>query len=84
MAPIVYTYIVDQTALYRTTANLTVGAADGSGDRHAAAWQPSTIWQGVSANSPVTANLKTTQGSIAAFTVSGDIGFTADGFVTLV
>jgi hypothetical protein len=83
-AAIVNTYTVAQTEFYRTTAQLITGAAQGAGDKRAATWQPTTVWQGVNANNPVVADLNTTQGNIGAFTISGDIAFTADGFVTLV
>ena len=70
--------------LYRTTAYIANGKAYGPADSSIKSWAINTIWQGVNANKPITVGLETTQGNAAAFTISGDISFTADGFVTLV
>lgn len=84
--PIQNTYLSGSTNLYRTTSQIktTAGEAEGAGDRRTALWQPATVWTGTNANAAVTAVLVTTAANASAFTTTGDIGYTADGMVTLV
>ncbi len=78
------TYNIDDTVLYRTTAEIGAGVAYGSGDKKGFNLQPSIKWQGVSANVAMAIQLETTQANADAFTQSGDVAFTADGLFTLV
>ena len=80
---IVNTYNVDNTMIFRTTAELGVGVAYGSGDKKGFNWQPPIVWQGVVSNVATTERLQTTQANADAFTKSGDVAFTADGLFTL-
>ena len=83
---VVATYVCGSTNLYRTTAEIqsAAGLAQGAGDRRTALWQPALVWTGTNANTATTVPLATTTANSAAFTASGDIGYTADGAVTLV
>jgi hypothetical protein len=85
-ANIQYTYVSGQVTMYRTTAQIqsSAGIAEGAGDQKSLLWQPSIVWTGTTGNTPVTVMLDTSLSNSAAFTKSGDIGFTVDGFVTLV
>ena len=80
---IVNTYNVDNTMIFRTTAEIGVGVAYGSGDKKGFNWQPPIVWQGVVSNVATTERLQTTQANADAFTKSGDVAFTADGLFTL-
>ena len=81
-----HTYVSGQTNLYRSTAEIqtAAGLAEGAGDRKTALWAPALVWTGTNANTTTAVPLVTTTGNSAAFTASGDIGYTADGAVTLV
>ncbi len=82
---VVNTYVSGQTYLYRSTAEIqtSAGQAEGAGDRRTALWQPTTTWVGVNANTTMFLPLTTTTDNLAAFSVSGDVAFTADGFASL-
>ena len=71
-------------ALYRTTASVTAEGAEGTGTSRFYKHQSSTVWQGVKASTEVDIPLVTTTDNQSAFTISGDIGFTAAGEITLV
>lgn len=81
-----HTYVSGQTNLYRSTAEIqtSAGLAEGAGDRKTALWTPALVWTGTNANTTTEVPLVTTTANSAAFTASGDIGYTADGAVTLV
>ena len=86
MAAVINTYVSGQVTMYRTTAQIQTnsGQAEGSGDRRSAVWQPALVWTGINSNTSATLPLVTTASNAGAFTASGDIGYTADGAVTLV
>jgi hypothetical protein len=78
-----YTYLIAQTLILRSTAQIGVGVVYGSGDKKGFLWQPSVVWSGVNANVAVSLPLETTQANAELFDIDGDIGFTSDGFITL-
>ena len=82
--PIVASYIQGSTVMYRTTAQIATGEAIGAGDRQTYLWTPNTVWTGTNASAAVSAALVTTATNAWIFTASGSIGYTSDGFVTLV
>ena len=70
-------------ALYRTTASITAGGAEGTGTSRFYKHQSSTLWQGLSAITPRSILLNTTQSNASAFTTTSSIQYTVDGMVTL-
>lgn len=75
---IVNTYNVDNTMIFRTTAELGVGIAYGSGDKSVLIGSRRSFGRVVS-NVATTERLQTTQANADAFIKSGDVAFTADG-----
>lgn len=84
-APIQNTYVTGSTLMFRTTADIQTGAgqAEGAGNQKSTIWLPTMIWAGIGANIAVSTALNTTQNNATAFTLTGSMGFTADGAVTL-
>ena len=80
-APLINTYSVNSTLLYRTTATISNNQAIGTGDSKNYSWYPNEVWTGVNASTEVILHLSS---SLNDFTIDGDISFTADGAVTLV
>jgi hypothetical protein len=70
-------------ALYRTTASITENGAEGTGSSRIYQYATDTIWKGVNASTEVDIPLNTTTDNAAAFTITGDIAFTASGEITL-
>lgn len=83
-SPIQNTYTISAATMYRTTSQITEGQAAGSGSKKNAVWSSGLVWQGVSASTEVILEMKTTMENKNNFTIEGDIGFAADGAVTLV
>ena len=81
--PIVNTYNIPQTMLYRSTAGIKNGRAVGSADRRAATWAPSVIWKGQGAETQNVVPLESSLSKATNFTTVGDAKFTADGYMTL-
>ena len=81
--PIVNTYNIAQTMLYRSTAGVKSGKAVGSADRRAATWEPSLVWQGQGAEVKTVVALDSSLAKAANFRTEGDAKFTADGYMTL-
>lgn len=77
------TYLIAQTILLRSTAQIGIGVVYGSGDKKGFLWNPSTVWGGVNSNVSTTILLETTQSNANLFTSSGDVAYTTDGFFTL-
>lgn len=71
-------------ALYRTTASIKADGAEGTGTSRFYKHQSSTVWQGVNASAEVGIPLNTATNNQSAFTISGDIAFTAAREITLV
>ncbi len=82
-APIVNTYNIPDTMLYRTSAGIEAGVAYGSSDRRGLSWAPSLVWQGEHAAQTTTHWLASTLSDAASFTLSGETSFTASGEMTL-
>ncbi|MBQ7515309.1 MAG: hypothetical protein IJS96_03415 [Schwartzia sp.] len=82
-APIVYTYNIPDTMLYRTSAGIEQGVAYGSSDRRGLSWAPSLVWQGEHAAQTTTNWLESSLSNAASFTLSGETSFTASGEMTL-
>jgi hypothetical protein len=80
---LVNTYTIADTILLRSTSEIGVGVAYGSGDKKGFNWSPSLKWQGVNANVASTIKSETTQDKIDNFTIDGDITFTPGGLITL-
>ena len=77
------TFDLSKTYLYRTSATISQGA-QGSGDMEESMFDfSSDVWQGESSSAAQTLTLATTQKNASKFTLTGDAGFTADGFFTL-
>ena len=81
--PIVNTYNIPQTMLYRSTAGVKNGKVVGSADRRAATWNPTLVWKGQNANIKTVVALESSLTNTANFTTTGDAKFTADGYMTL-
>lgn len=81
--PIVNTYNIPQTMVYRSTAGIRNGKAVGSADRRAATWSPSLVWQGQGAEVKTVVGLDSSLSKASNFTTFGDVKFTADGYMTL-
>lgn len=78
-----YTYNIDHTMIYRSTAQIDRGVVYGSGDKKGFNWRPSQVWQGVNANVATTLSLETTQDKADEFVCQDNLVFTADGLVSL-
>jgi hypothetical protein len=83
--PLVNTYDIDMTKLYRTTAWIASGVAYGSGDVLGAVYKPTVTWQGTTAGGTAESDEPwgTSQGNAGNFSITGDVIFTADDMVTL-
>ena len=83
--PLVNTYDIDMTKLYRTTAWIANGVAYGSGDVLGAVYRPTITWQGTTAGGTAESDEPwgTSQGNAGNFDITGSVVFTADGLVTL-
>lgn len=80
--PLRKTYDLSSCFLYRTTALLLTGAAEGAGDRKGFAWKPEREWTGTGTDIRETVPLNTTQGNADRFESSG-VSYTASGLVAL-
>ena len=78
-----HTYLISQTLLLRSTAQIGAGIVYGSGDKKGFLWQPTLTWAGVNANIASTVKLETTQDKADLFTMDGDVEFSASGYFTL-
>lgn len=81
--PIVNTYNIAQTMVYRSTAGIKNGKAVGSADRRAATWSPALVWKGQGAEVKTVVELDSSLSKASNFSTSGDAKFTADGYMTL-
>ena len=79
---IVNSFNIDNTFLYRTTANVKSGKVTGSADRRAITWNPSTDWKGQGAQTINVIELESTLDKASNFTLEGDYKFVG-GFMTL-
>lgn len=77
------TYDLTCTKLYRTTTTPENGEGVGAGDIRSEVYPFTETWQGTATETPATLTLNTTLANSAAFTLSGDYGFTANGEFTL-
>ena len=84
VSPVVNTYSPSAASLFRTTAFILDSHVYGAGSQQSLVWQCGDAWEGTVANTTTAVPLVTTTANSAAFTASGDIGYTADGAVTLV
>ena len=84
VSPVVNTYSPSVASLFRTTAFILDSHVYGAGSQQSLVWQVGDAWEGTVANTTTAVPLVTTTANSAAFTASGDIGYTADGAVTLV
>ena len=83
-SPVQNTYRLENCRLYRTSAtigeNCTVSGPTG---KKTESWNPTTVWKGQMADEEVPVKLETTVGNSGLFITAGDVGFTADGLLTL-
>ena len=84
VSPVVNTYSPSAASLFRTTAFILDSHVYGAGSQQSLVWQGGDAWEGTVANTTTAVPLVTTTANSAAFTASGDIGYTAGGAVTLV
>lgn len=82
-SPVVNTYDLNCTQLYRTTLGIQNGVGTGAGDIRTEVFNFSASWQGTGSNSAATLMLNTTLANQAAFELSGEWAFSADGEFTL-
>lgn len=82
--PINYTFNLNKTYLYRSTALIEEGLASGSSTQRESVFAPDDVFSGVAASSTQTLTLKTTQANAANFDLIGSGGFDTTGhFVIL-
>ena len=82
-APVQQTYNLSTCRLYRTSANIEDGRATGPTGTGMQSWAPNITWEGLGAEEEGLLELKTTVGSSDLFVREGNVGFTADGLLTL-
>lgn len=81
--PVINTYDLTCTQLYRSTTLIENGVGVGAGDIRTDVFNFSASWQGTSTNTTANLMLNTTFANQAAFELSGDWAFSADGEFTL-
>ena len=83
--PVQNTYRLENARLYRTSTTISEngGGVLGPTGTKTAIWNPSTIWQGQTADQEALVTLPTNVGSADLFITEGSVGFTADGLLTL-
>lgn len=77
------TYDLTRTFLLRSTANVLTGQAEGAGDIRSQQFTMDEVWRGSGSNVENALILDTTQKNSTSFEVTGDGGYTTDGFFTL-
>lgn len=80
---VINTYNLDHTYLYRTTVLAENGVGTGAGDIRTDVFNFSASWQGIGSSSAAVLSLNTTFENQAAFELSGEWAFSADGEFTL-
>lgn len=80
---VVNTYNLDHTYLYRTTVLAENGVGTGAGDIRTDVFNFAASWQGIGSSSAAVLALNTTFDNQAAFELSGEWAFSADGEFTL-
>ena len=80
--PLAKTYDLATCYIYRTTALVISGLAEGAGDQKGFAWQPERVWKGTGANITVNVPLETTQSNADNFDAKG-IEYTSSGMLSL-
>lgn len=70
-------------ALYRTTASIKPDGAEGTGTSRFYKHQSGTIWSGITASTPSTVQLDTSQSNSTSFSLTSSIQFTSDNLITL-
>lgn len=83
MAPIVNTYDVPNTMIYRSTVGIADGVAVGSSDQKGTTWKPGTTWSGLSASQSVSLALASTLEAADNYTLTGDCKFDDAGYLTM-
>lgn len=77
------TYNLANCRIFRTTADIHAGNANGTGTKLPVTWMPAVTWKGISQGSSFTAMLDTSVSAQKNFTFSGLGTITADGALTL-
>lgn len=77
------TYILANTYLYRTSADIHDGYATGPSGNKTHGWTPTLVWRGQGAAEEYEIPLEISVGNIGQYEIEGDIQITADGFLTL-
>lgn len=81
--PIVNTYLLENTQLYRTSANISADTALGPNARLRINWEPSLVWHGTGAQESFNVQLATDTNNARAFTLTNDAVLDTSGRVTL-
>lgn len=81
--PVINTYDLTCTQLYRSTTLIENGVGVGAGDIRTDVFNFSASWQGTGSNTSTNIMLNTTFENQAAFELSGEWAFSADGEFTL-
>lgn len=83
--PLVNTYEVSMTSMYRTTAWIKDGVAFGSGDVLGWVYDPKVTWRGITSGSSAESDEEWQTGLDYKdnFTMQGDVEFNADGLVQI-
>lgn len=77
------TYILENTRIYRTSANISDNAAYGPGITKTFTWTPVLTWTGRRENSEYMIPVDTSAGNIRAFNLTGNITLDSNSFITL-
>jgi hypothetical protein len=77
------TYILANTYLYRTSADILDGRAAGPSANRTQAWKPAVIWQGQSAQEEYEVPLEVSAGGLGQYQIEGDIQIAPDGYLTI-
>lgn len=80
-APIQNTYMPGKVFLYRSTAALLEGGAQGAGDQAEIMWSPDTAFSGVTGNTQIEISMST---KLSDYNIDGDITLNTDGTITLI
>lgn len=84
--PLVETYRIEQTKIYRTTAWISEsGVVYGSGDVLGTVYKNDTVWKGTTAGGTAESNVKldTSLDNSDSFSTEGDVVFNSDGLISV-
>ena len=82
-SPITYTYELAMSTLYRTSAVIRTGYAEGNSTAKLTAWYANIDWRGKSSEDPYTVAPDISQASASQYIMDGNAILSADGYFTL-